>query len=155
MIVCTGWPLSRPARMIELTWIISPSLFVRSSSVFPDSWATDGRMLTGGTGTYCQMNISGRPSSGFIPKSSQSVAEMRRNKFHTLSGFMSSTAFFICFSNSGFPCFAVSKDLSNSTLHGGVTFLFAVERLKESYFRCTIFRGCPLTFRTAPLTAPQ
>lgn len=72
-------PLDRPALISELAKTISPSLTVRSSSLVAPSWATDGRMQTGGTEMYCQMYSSGRPKSGCSPSSSQSWWTTNRN----------------------------------------------------------------------------
>lgn len=67
-----GAPLLRPCLMRAFVKTISVSLTVMSSSLDAPSWATEGRMQTGGTEMYCQMNSSGLPHSGCKPRSSQS-----------------------------------------------------------------------------------
>lgn len=108
---------------------MSESFEVKSSSVLAPSWATEGRMQTGGAGTYCHKNISGLPSAGLIPRSSQSVGVMSLNRFKTLSGFRSSMAFFKCLSSSAFVFFASAKDLSKTIFSKGITFFAAVDLL--------------------------
>src|SRR5579862_4216653 len=110
-------------------------------------------MQIGGAGIYCQMNISGVPSLGFIPRSSQSVGVIWRNKLSTLTGFKSSIAFFTCFSSSLFPFLASANDLSNITLLSGGFFLAAVDILNARYLSWTIFK-VPAFF-TVPLIDPQ
>jgi hypothetical protein len=106
-------------------------LMVRSSSVLAFSWATEGRIHTGDAGICCQINISGRPSTGLIPSSSQSVGVTILKRLRTLRGFRSSTAFLKCLSNSlpELNFLASSKDLWNSAMHGGITLLLAVDLL--------------------------
>lgn len=94
--------------MRALVNTISVSLTVRSSSLLAPSCCTDGRMHTGGTEIYCQMNSSGRPCDGFRPSNSQSYnrgelwitiieelrtsSDIRLNKSSTFRGFRSSVA---------------------------------------------------------------
>lgn len=85
----------------------------------------------GGAGRYCQINISGRPSTGLIPSSSHSVGVIILKRLRTLRGFRSSTAFLKCLSNSmpELNFLASSKDLWNSTILSGMTLVLAVDLL--------------------------
>jgi hypothetical protein len=150
MMVCTGDPFCKAERIMPLTQTISASFVVRSSSVLAFSCATDGRIQTGGAGTNCQMNISGLPSVGSSPRSSQSVGLIILKRFRTLSGLRSSIAFRRCFSSSGFSRLATEKEPSNLTLLSGGTFFADVDLLKCTNLSCAslrtpILRICPLT----------
>lgn len=105
----------------------SETFEVMSSSVVEPSCGTDGLMQTGGTGKYCHINISGLPSAGFMPKSSQSEELTFLNIFRIRNGLRSSTAFLMFLSMASFPRLASAKDLSNSSFAGGGVFFIAFE----------------------------
>jgi hypothetical protein len=67
-----GKPFVRLCLISALEKTISASFTVRSSSLDAPSWATEGRIQTGGTEIYCQIYSSGRPKEGRSPNSSQS-----------------------------------------------------------------------------------
>lgn len=131
--------------MSWLVKIISVNLTVRSSSFVAASCATDGRMLTGGTERYCQMNSSGRLTSGSRPKSSQSAAVMFLKRLSTRRGFRSSCALCICGTSSLISLTAVLK-VDSKKARSSESFL-------ARYFSCIIFNAP--TFLTVPLISPQ
>src|SRR6266699_5372971 len=133
--------------------MISASLVVMSSSVLAFSWATDGRMQIGGAGRYCQRNISGRPSEGSRPSSSQSLGLTFLKRFNTRNGFRSSNAFRKCLSRSGVYFFAIANEASNARLLSGGNFFAEVDLLKAENRSWTSFMG--LNFLMLPLMAWQ
>jgi len=70
-----GEPFAKPCLISAFVNTISVSFTVRSSSFEAPSCATEGRIHTGGTDMYCQMNSSGRPHLGFRPSNSQSYID--------------------------------------------------------------------------------
>src|SRR6266516_3191841 len=107
-----------------------------SSSVLAFSCETDGRIQIGGVGTYCHKNISGRPSAGLRPKSSQSFGVIILNRFRTRNGFKSSMALRTCLSTSALCFLASAKELSQSFLPGGGTFFADMDLLKAWNLSC-------------------
>ena len=82
---------------------------------------------------YCQIILSGLPSCGIMPSSSQSTSSILCVRARARKGFRSSIAFFASFSMSWLVSPAAWNDLSKATLSAG-GFLFAdVERLKCLY----------------------
>ncbi len=153
MMIESEVPFCNEARRCPLYSTISDSLLVISSSVLAFSCATDGRIQIGGAGMYCQMNISGLPSVGSSPSSSQSVGLIALNRLRTFNGFKSSIAFRACFSRSPMLFLACAKEASNSSLLSGATFFCAVDLLKAENLSWTSF--ITLSFRMVPWTEPQ
>jgi hypothetical protein len=159
-----GAPLASPCLISAFVKTISASFTVRSSSLEAPSCATDGRMQTGGTERYCQINSSGRPQVGCSPRSSQSCqtdltrylgeninrqhtsSDIRLNKSSTFNGFKSScTALLINTANS----FCASIAGANVFFHFSISdAVFFARNLSWMIFNAP-------AFFTAPFVAEQ
>mmetsp|Transcript_2846 Transcript_2846/g.7458 ORF Transcript_2846/g.7458 Transcript_2846/m.7458 type:complete len:204 (+) Transcript_2846:235-846(+) len=114
--VLTGAPPLRACRRMLLTWMISDSLIVRSSSLEPTdaSISTDGRMHTGGTSSDETSRCSGRASEACMLSICTSLVGIFCSSFCTRNGLSSSAALFTSVSSSGLCALARLNDAWNS-----------------------------------------
>ena len=158
-----GAPFASPCLMRAFVNTISVSLTVRSSSFEAPSWATEGRMQTGGTEIYCHTNSSGLPHEGCNPSNSQSwhpgiknksspydklhtSSDIRRKRSNTFNGFRSSCIALLIY---------VASSFCASTAGAKVFFHFSISSAVFFARNLSWIILCAPAFLTAPLVAEQ